>query len=51
MLEKAEKWVVLFVINCLLVGSMVSLYVTAYVVTAAYQLTAALTELSALVEK
>ena len=51
MLEKAEKWLMLFVINCLLVGSIVSLYVIAYVLTAGYQLTAALKELSAVLEK
>ena len=51
MLEKAEKWVMLFVVNCLLVASMVSLYVIAYIVAAGYQLIVALNELTALLEK
>ena len=50
MLEKAEKWVMLFVVNCLLVGSIVSLYVVAYVIVVSYDLMLVLKELSAVLE-
>jgi len=42
MLEKAEKWVMLFVVNCLFVGSIVSLYCLAYILIITYSLIAAL---------
>jgi len=38
MLEKAEKWLMLFVINCLLVASIISLWVMAWMLYTGYQL-------------
>lgn len=45
MLENAEKWLTLFVLNCLLVASIISLWVLAWVLYTGYQLMGVLIDL------
>ncbi len=50
MLGRAEKWLVLFALNCLLVASIVSLYVIAYILALSYLFFEFMVELGAVME-